>query len=51
MSMAKELTWQDIRAIVRTHAALLNTLDYDKIRAMGEEGFYKEVLQRLGKTE
>ena len=51
MSKVIPLTWQDVRAIVKTHSELLNTLDYGKIQAIGEEGYYTEVLQRFVQTK
>ena len=45
------LTWQDIRTIVGISNQVLNTLDYDKIKKMGEEGYYTEILNRFNQTK
>ena len=41
------LKWQDIRRIITIANNLLNRLDYDKIKKMGEEGYYTEILNRF----
>lgn len=41
------MTWQDIRRIITIANNLLNRLDYDKIKKMGEEGYYTEILNRF----
>ena len=41
------MTWQDIRRIIRITNNLLNRLDYAKIKEMGEEGYYTEILNRF----
>ena len=42
-----ELTWQDIRAIVKLNNHALNSLDYEKVVGMGEEGYYTEILNQF----
>lgn len=49
MPQNNELTWRDVQSIVRIAGNLLNTLDYDKIKKMGEEGYYTEILNRFNK--
>lgn len=41
------MKWQDIRRIIRIADYLLNRLDYNKIKKMGEEGYYTEILNRF----
>ena len=40
------MKWQDIRRIIQIHSNLLNSLDYEQINKMGEEGYYSEILKR-----
>lgn len=47
MPQSKEYTWRDVQAIIRIADNLLNSLDYDKIEKMGEEGYYSEILNRF----
>ena len=49
MARSDELTWRDIQSIVRIADNLLNSLDYEKIKKMGEEGYYTEILNRFNK--
>lgn len=46
-----ELTWQDIQHIVRIADTICNSLEYDKIKKMGEEGYYTEILDRFNKEK
>lgn len=41
------MTWQDVRRIKTIADNLLNRLDYDKIKELGEEGYYTEILNRF----
>lgn len=43
----RELTWKDMRKIVRIADQMLNSLDYSQIMRMGEEGYYTEILNRF----
>lgn len=45
------LTWKDIRSIVQISNNLLNSLDYDKIKKMGEEGYFTEILNTYNKRQ
>lgn len=49
MPQDNEITWRDIQSIVRIADNLLNSLDYSKIKKMGEEGYYTEILNRFNK--
>ena len=49
MPQNNDLTWRDVQSIVRIAGNLLNTLDYDKIKKMGEEGYYTEILNQFNK--
>lgn len=49
MEPSKDLTWRDVQCIVRIADNLLNSLDYSKIKKMGEEGYYTEILNRFRK--
>lgn len=40
------MKWQDIRRIITIADNLLNRLDYEQIKKMGEEGYYTEILNR-----
>ena len=42
-----ELKWQDIRNIVRVADSTLNSLDYEQIMNLGEEGYYKLILDKV----
>lgn len=46
---ARKITWRDIQTIVRIADNLLNSLEYEKIKKMGEEGYYTEILNRFNK--
>lgn len=46
-----ELSWRDIQRIVKIADYLCNNLEYDKIRDMGEEGYYTEILDRFNKEK
>ena len=48
---ASKLKWQDIQRIVQIADHLCNSLEYDKIRDMGEEGYYTEILDRFNKEK
>lgn len=48
---ANQLTWKDIQAIVRIADSLLNSFDYEKVRKMGEEGYYTEILNQFNKQK
>lgn len=39
-------TWEDIESIISIANDFLNTFDYDKVKAMGREGYYGEILKR-----
>lgn len=41
------MTWQDVRRIMTIANNLLNRLDYDSIKKLGEEGYYTEILNRF----
>ena len=43
----KELTWKDIRKIIQIADQMLNSLDYEQIMRLGEEGYYTEILKRF----
>lgn len=45
--MGDKLTWQDIRKIVQIADRFLNSLDYEQIMRLGEEGYYTEILKRF----
>lgn len=47
----EELTWRDIQSIVKIADRLCNSLEYDKIKKMGEEGYYTEILDRFNKEK
>lgn len=51
MKDASKLKWQDIQRIVQIADHLCNSLEYDKIRDMGEEGYYTEILNRFKKDK
>lgn len=51
MAQSKDITWRDVQSIVRIADNLLNSLDYDKIKKMGEEGYYTEILNRFNKEK
>lgn len=42
-----ELSWRDMQRIVKIADHLCNSLEYDKIKKMGEEGYYTEILNRF----
>ena len=42
-----ELFWRDVQRIVQIADNLCNNLEYDKIRDMGEQGYYTEILNRF----
>lgn len=42
-----ELTWRDIQRIVQIADHLCNSLDYEQVLMMGEEGYYTEILKRF----
>ena len=42
-----ELSWRDVQSIIRIADNMCNTLDYEKVKRMGEEGYYSEVLKRF----
>jgi hypothetical protein len=44
-----ELSWQDIRNIVRVADSTLNSIDYEQIQKLGEQGYYQLILDRLNK--
>lgn len=44
------LTWKDIQRIVKIADNLCNSLDYEKIKAMGEQGYYTEILNIFNNT-
>ena len=46
-----KLTWQDIRWIVQIADLMLNSLDYEQIQKMGEEGYYTEILRRFNEQD
>jgi hypothetical protein len=46
-----ELSWRDMQHIVRIADHLCNSLEYDKIKKMGEEGYYTEILDRFNKEK
>ena len=46
-----ELSWRDIQHIVKIADHLCNSLEYDKIKKMGEEGYYTEILERFNKEK
>ena len=48
---ANELTWRDMQSIVKIADHLCNSLEYDKIKKMGEEGYYTEILDRFNKEK
>jgi len=41
------LTWQDVQGIIRIADYLCNSLEYDKIIELGEEGYYTKVLDEF----
>lgn len=41
------MTWQDIKNIIRIANNLQNSLDYEQIMKMGEQGYYTEILNRF----
>ena len=45
-----KLTWQDIQRIVKIADNLCNNLEYDKVKRMGEEGYYTEILNQFNNT-
>lgn len=45
-----ELTWRDVQRIVQIADNLCNNLEYDKVKRMGEEGYYTEILNRFNNT-
>ena len=45
-----EYTWQDIRAIIQIANRTLNSLDYEQIARLGEEGYYTKILNQFNKT-
>lgn len=47
---ASKLTWQDIQRIVQIADNLCNSLDYEQVLRMGEEGYYTEILNRFNNT-
>lgn len=46
-----ELSWRDMQRIVKIADYLCNSLEYDKIKKMGEEGYYTEILERFNKEK
>lgn len=46
-----ELSWRDMQHIVKIADHLCNSLEYDKIKKMGEEGYYTEILERFNKEK
>jgi hypothetical protein len=48
---ANELTWRDMQRIVKIADHLCNSLEYDKIKKMGEEGYYTEILEQFNKEK
>lgn len=46
---ASKLTWQDIQRIVKIADNLCNSLEYDKVKRMGEKGYYTEILNQFNK--
>ena len=46
-----ELSWRDMQRIVKIADHLCNSLEYDKIKKMGEEGYYTEILERFNKEK
>ena len=44
-----ELTWQDIRSIVRVADSTLNSMDYEQISSLGEQGYYQLILDKFNK--
>lgn len=45
------LTWHDIQDIVRIADMMVNNFEYDKVKSMGEEGYYTEILKRFNKEK
>ena len=45
------LTWRDIQRIINIADRLCNDLEYDKIKAMGEEGYYTEILNSFNEEK
>lgn len=43
----RPLTWRDVQNIIRIADYMCNSLDYEQVRKMGEEGYYTEVLRRF----
>lgn len=46
-----KFTWRDVQRIVQIADHLCNSLEYDKIKKMGEEGYYTEILERFNKEK
>lgn len=46
-----ELSWRDMQRIVKIADHLCNSLEYDKIKKMGEEGYYTEILEQFNKEK
>lgn len=46
-----DLSWRDMQRIVKIAGHLCNSLEYDKIKKMGEEGYYTEILERFNKEK
>ena len=40
-------TWRDIQNIIRIANEYCNSLDYEKIMKLGEEGYFSEILRRF----
>ena len=45
------LTWKDIKSIVGISNQVLNTLDYGKIKELGEEGYFTEILNQFNRQK
>ena len=43
------LSWTDIRRIVQIADSVCNSLDYEQIKNLGEEGYYTKILQQFKK--
>ena len=42
-----KLTWQDVQRLIYIANLTLNSLDYEQIEKLGEEGYYTQILKRF----